>query len=523
MQYILAFTLFTFFAVSAFGQDGAPGIANLDSTVGNLKTGVSAPRDLETEVSVLQERLRTMEDQQRALVELVNRLQLRLEGTTVAEEPIPVAAVSPPADAEPFLPVEPVPQEVPLPETKIGSFMDRLGESYKDGFVIVETKDSAKFPFSLKLGDTTQFRYLNTTSANETFVDHLGNVRPVNHRNDFSINRSMFSFSGIAFDRRLRYSLVMWTSNTLAAVVAGGYINWDFNKAISAYAGYWNVPGSRSMTGTFPFFTSADRSMADNFFRTGFTQGIWFRGEPVKGLNYHFFVGNGLNTLTIPTAKIDTNLLLSGSAWWEPLGQYGPDGKARNMYDDYFEHDKPVIRLGASYTHSREDRFTNLDQSNPENTSLHNSDGVLTFTTGAFAPGVTVQEATYRMGAIDGGIKWRGWALNGQYYFRKLNDFTADGPMPLTSTFDHGGELSLGYFVVPKKLELYAHTSAVFGEFNNSYEWAPGVKWHFVPDHRVWLSGEVLRIKRSPYGSIIYPYTGGMTAWAPTAQLIFGF
>ena len=43
------------------------------------------------------------------------------------------------------------------------------------------------------------------------------------------------------------------------------------------------------------------------------------------------------------------------------------------------------------------------------------------------------------------------------------------------------------------------------------------------PPISVWLSGEVMRIKRSPYGSIIYPYTGGLTGWAPTAQLIFGF
>ena len=76
--------------------------------------------------------------------------------------------------------------------------------------------------------------------------------------------------------------------------------------------------------------------MADNFFRPGFTQGVWANGEPVKGLNYLAFVGNGLNTLSISANKIDTHLLLSGSVWWEPLGDYGEPGKSRNMYDDYF-------------------------------------------------------------------------------------------------------------------------------------------------------------------------------------------
>ena len=182
---------------------------------------------------------------------------------------------------------------------------------------------------------------------------------------------------------------------------------------------------------TFPFFTATDRSMADNFFRPGFTQGVWANGEPAKGLNYLAFVGNGLNTLNISANKIDTHLLFSGSVWWEPLGAYGEPGKSRNMYDDYFASDKVRIRIGTAFTRSREDRFSNLDQSSPENTSLYNSDGVLTFSTGAFAPGVTVDQATYRMWAVDGGIKWNGLAVNGQYFMRWLNDFEADGPLPL--------------------------------------------------------------------------------------------
>jgi hypothetical protein len=45
---------------------------------------------------------------------------------------------------------------------------------------------------------------------------------------------------------------------------------------------------------------------------------------------------------------------------------------------------------------------------------------VLTFSTGAFAPGVTVDNATYKLWAIDGGIKWNGLAVNAQYFMRCL-------------------------------------------------------------------------------------------------------
>ena len=292
----------------------------------------------------------------------------------------------------------------------------------------------------------------------------------------------MFILGGYIFDKRVRYSVTVWTSAGAASIVVAGNIGWRFNKALTLTGGYTGVPGSRSLVNTFPFFTASDRSMADNFFRPGFTQGVWANGEPVKGLNYLVFVGNGLNTLNISATKIDTNLLFSGSVWWEPLGPYGEPGKSRNMYDDYFASKKARIRIGTSFTRSREDRFSNLDQSNPDNTSLYNSDGVLTFSTGAFAPGVTVDKATYKMWAIDGGIKWNGLAVNGQYFMRWLNDFEADGPLPLASTFDHGFELSASYFVIPKKLMLYVRGSRVFGQFGNSYEYGGGVKVVFPSD-----------------------------------------
>ena len=263
--------------------------------------------------------------------------------------------------------------------------------------------------------------------------------------------------------------------------------------------------------------------MADNFFRPGFTQGAWASGEPVKGLNYLAFVGNGLNTLSITANKIDTNLLVSGSLWWEPLGPYGVPGKSRNMYDDYFATRKVRIRVGTSFTRSRENRFSDLDQSSPENTSIYNSDGVQAFATGAFAPGVTLQDATYKLWAVDGGIKWKGLAVNGQYFLRWLGDFVSDRPLPLASTFDHGGEVSAGYFVKPKQLMPYVRTSWVRGQFGNPYEYGAGVKWHFVPTERLWFNTEVFRINKAPYGGAFTPYTAGMTGWVPMVQALLAY
>ena len=396
-------------------------------------------------------------------------------------------------------------------------------ERYRDGMVIWETGSGASVPFLLKFNINTQLRYLNTQDSDETYTDHLGASRDVHTRNDITVNRAMFILGGYVFDQRARYSFTVWTSAGAASIVVASNIGWQFNKALTLTAGYTGVPGSRSLVNTFPFFTSTDRSMADNFFRPGFTQGVWANGELGKGLNYLTFVGNGLNTLSISANKIDTHLALSGSVWWEPSGAYGEPGKSRNMYDDYFASNKVRTRFGTAFTRSREDRFSNLDQSSPENTSLYNSDGVLTFSTGAFAPGVTVDVATYRMWAVDGGVKWNGLAVNGQYFVRWLDDFQADGPLPLSSTLDHGAELTVAQFIQPKTVMVYGRGSWVRGQFGDSHEYGGGVKWHFLPTERLWLNAELFKINRAPYSGAFTPYTAGMTGWVPMLQTVLAF
>ena len=469
----LALTSVTVFTTSASGQSPA---ARQDTTAAvseptpdSAENRVAAenrnPKDLESEIEAMKrenaavrELLRKMEEQQKILLEQVVQLQRRLDGGTATDVSTASQPTVPPTTADSsalaataaLTTQQPVTNSAGTAVQSAAVAAPQDDERYRDGMVLWESREGVKVPFLLKFNVNTQLRYLNTMSSPDTFTDHLGNVREVHTRNDITVNRAMFILGGYVFDKRARYSFTVWTSAGAASIIVAGNIGWQFNKAFTLTGGYTGVPGSRSLVATFPFYSAIDRSMADNYFRPGFTQGVWANGEPVKGLSYLVFVGNGLNTLNISANKIDTHLLGSGSVWWEPLGAYGEPGKARNMYDDYYSSNKTRIRIGTSFTRSREDRFSNLDQSSPENTSLYNSDGVLTFSTGAFAPGVTVDQATYRMWAIDGGLKRSGFSVNGQYFFRWLNDFEADGPLPVASTFDHGLELTAGYFVVPR-------------------------------------------------------------------------
>ena len=519
-------------------------VAASEPDSGGVENRVAAedpkPEDLQSEIEAMKaenaavrELLRRMEEQQRILLEQVGHLQRRLDGGVAATDgsitgqtgvpPTTADAAVPAASAE-MNPQQPVtePAGTSVEAASVAAPQED-SERYRDGMVIWQSREGATLPFLLKFNVNTQLRYLNTLSSPEAFTDHQGNSHEVHTRNDITVNRAMFILGGYVFDNRLRYSFTVWTSAGAASIIVAGNIGWQFNKAFAITGGYTGVPGSRSLVATFPFYSAVDRSMADNFFRPGFTQGVWANGEPVKGLNYLVFVGNGLNTLNISANKIDTHLLGSGSLWWEPLGAYGEPGKARNMYDDFFASDKTRIRIGTSYTRSREDRFSNLDQTSPENTSLYNSDGVLTFSTGAFAPNVTLDKATYRMWAIDGGIKRSGLAVNGQYFMRWLNDFEADGPLPLTSTFDHGFEVTAGHFVVPKRLMLYGRGSKVFGQFGDSYEYGGGTKWYFLPTERLWLNAELIRVHRAPYSGAFTPYTAGMKGWTPMIQALLAF
>ena len=461
---------------------------------------------IRAENAAMREQIRRLEEQQKTLLNLVDDLRQRVG--------------SPPPAPFPQSPA----QAAPASSQAAAPIIGQNGPPYNDAIQLAKSPDDARIPYLLNFWDVTQLRYTNSQLGNDSFTDHLGALRPVIRRNDFSLNRNMFQFVGYVFDKRLKYNLITWTSNSSAAVVVGGYVSWQFGKALTIYSGYWGAPGSRTLTGSFPYFVQPERSMADQFFRPGFTQGTWVDGEVWKGLHYELFAGDGLNTLTVPTTKIDTHLVYSGSLWWEPLGVYGiPGTRARSMYDDYQNREKPVIRIGVSFTKSKENRFSNIGQGNPENSALFNSDGVNTFATGAFAPGVTVRDATYRMLATDAGVKWRGLAINGQGFLRWLNRFSADGPIPVTETFDYGFELVASKFLVPKRLELYGRTSFVFGQFRNSFEYAPGVKYYVTANHRVWLVAEGLRIVKSPVAAVITPYNAGFTGWSPMLQWMFNF
>jgi hypothetical protein len=404
----------------------------------------------------------------------------------------------------------------PAPPPTSGAPHAPAWSHYDQGFVLVPTPDPDQVPFQLKLNHVSQFKYTNSMAVNETYTDHLGRVRDVQRRNDVQLTRDVFYFSGFAFDRNLDFNILLYTSSATLSATAAGYVGYVFTKAFALRAGFFSLPSLRSMTGTYPFFHSTDRSMAVNYMRPGFTQGVWADGELFPGFNYIAMVGNSLNTLDIAASKIDYNFAYSASVWYD-WNQFG------KPWNDYEHHDALAVRIGTAFTFAREDRLSDLSTASPENNATFISDGLLLFATGSLAPDVTLSLANFYLYAADIGIKYRGLAFNAEYYMRWLNHFTADGPLPLTSMYDWGFEASLGYFVLRSKLETYARTSFIRGPFNTAVEGAGGFAWYPFRTRQVWFSAEIIGIKRSPFGSVLYVYSAGQTGLLFPVQFLLRF
>jgi hypothetical protein len=352
-------------------------------------------------------------------------------------------------------------------------------------------------------------------ATNSTYTDHNGVVHDVQQRNDIQLARDVFYFSGYAFDRRLDFNILIFTSSATLVATAAGYAGFNFSRGFALRAGYFSLPSTRSMTGTYPYFHGTDRSMSTNYFRPGFTQGIWGEGEPLDGFHYLAMVGNSLNTLDIKSANIDNRYAASATVWYD----HNDFGKPWN---DYEHHSSPAVRVGSAFTFAREDRLSDLAEAGPENNATFISDGLFLFETGALGPNTTISLANFYLWAIDGGIKYKGFAFNVEFYMRWLNNFIADGPLQMNRMFDWGFDASLGYFV-HRKLEVFGRSSLVDGPFATAVEGSVGASWYPFNTRQVWLNAEAVAIKNCPYGGGYYMYSVGQTGFVFPAQFMLRF
>jgi hypothetical protein len=371
------------------------------------------------------------------------------------------------------------------------------------GFDLVKTKAG-----TLNISIYAIARYLNQMPGHQTWQDHLGNDREFVGRNDFFWHRTMIWFSGWLGTPKLTYVATVWTVFTTQQALIYGNIAYKFNKHFQAAIGVGPNLSVRSMQGSFPFYSSTDRTMGEESLRGGFTNGMWLTGEVVPRLWYKLMVGNNLSSLGIQASKLTRDLSTSATLWWMPTtGEFGPRGGIGDL--EY--HKKPATRFGASYNHSREDRFNNIGTPSPDNTQVRMTDGVLFFETGALANNVTVDNADVDNVNMDAGFKYKGFGLQTEFHARRLSNFRADGPVPYSTITDFGYDLQLSYMVT-KKLCIYGVNSYFWDEFKR-HPWEAGGGVNVYPfKTRNWrLNLQLMHVYKSSAGGTFGLYTAGQT------------
>jgi hypothetical protein len=370
------------------------------------------------------------------------------------------------------------------------------------GFTVASTDQGA-----LAISLYALWRYLNQLPVEQTYFDHLGNLRRVNTRNDLQLHRVLLTALGWIYLPQLTYSATAWSVNSTGSVAVVGTISYQFSKELRLTGGIGGLPGTLSLLGSHPYWLGTDRFLADDYFRPGFTGGLWADGQLARGLHYRAMVGNTISQLGITAGKLTRYLATSASLWWMPTtGEFGP----RGGYGDYEYHQNLASRLGTSYTHSRENRFAQLSQPSPDNTQIRLSDGTLLFQTGALAPGITLTDATYQLNAFNAGLKYRGGFLQTEIYMRRLNRFTADSIVPVAHVYDSGWYLTGSYMVLAKRLELFAETSQINGQFNHDAEGIGGLNWYPGKTRNFRANLYMGHTNRSPVGSSFGYYTAGL-------------
>ena len=369
-------------------------------------------------------------------------------------------------------------------------------------------------------------RYLNQKGLDETYTDSFGRTRTLDLRNDIQLNKVNLYFKGWVYDPRFSYLFFVWTQNASqgegAQVVVGGNLGYRFSERLNVGGGITQLPGVRTLRGTFPYWHRIDsRLIADEFFRPSYTTAFYAFGDVGESLKYKVVLGNNMSQLGVSASQLDSTLnTLSAALWWTPrTGEYGPVGG----YGDFEYHEQPATQFGVALTRSREDRQSQPGTEDIENTQLRLSDGTIIFQPDAFATGGRINKANYLMASFDAGFKYRGFELSGEIYYRRIDRFAIEGAIPVESLHDRGFQIQTSMMVIPSKLQVYLGFSKIFGEYGDPRDTALGLNWFPFRQRLLRMNAEVLYLKNSPVGypSVPFALGGNGTVFHTSLEMVF--
>lgn len=374
----------------------------------------------------------------------------------------------------------------------------------------------------------TYVRYLNQMGLDSNYTNAFGQTSTLDLRQDVQIQKVSIYFSGWFLDPKFRYFLYVWTCNASqglgAQVVVAGNLTYNFNKYFSLQAGIMSLPGVRTTEGNYPFWLSVDnRMIGDEFFRPSYTTGIQAMGEIFKKLRYKIMLGNNLSQLGVDAGQIDNgfNTFSAALTYFPTTGEYG---MFNGSYGDFDNHRKAATRLGLHFTRSDEDRQGQPTTDAFENTQIRVSDGSVIFSPNLFGTETQIDKARYRMTSFDAGIKYHGFALEGEYYWRWIDNFrVTGGPLAFDQLIDNGFQLTGSAMIVPRILQFYSTYSEIFGEYGDPWELRAGMNLFPFKRQEIRFNAQYIYQERCPVGGNAYPFQVGGTGSIFNLDLEFNF
>ena len=461
---------------------------------------------------------------------------IQLELTPAADRvlPAPALPLAPVAEALPAPEASPTPLLDPLDfealvqaevrrqlaATRRAAYTPATDTAPPKGLKLYDAKGTGGFPFSANIDGFMQVRWFEFARGATGWQNAAGQFEPISNINSFNINRFMITPYGYVVDERIIWSLTLFGTTDNGkndAIVPLGVVGWKFNDNLSITGGTTFVASTREWIISNRWMQGVDRSMANTFFRPSYSPGVEANGTLADDrLTYRAGVWNSIQGATSGVLRKGTSMAWAGNVWWEPNGPFGLG------YSDMEYHDDPVWRIGTSGLTARTEAIDSAGE-NPEDTIVRLSDGTPIALPNVLGAGSTVNEFDLSLATIDAGWKYRGIALNFEYYFRLIDNLTGVGTFDRSSLYDQGGQAYVAWCVVPRTYEFYGRSSAVTGPFGTGQEYGGGFNWYWFGSRQSRFTFEALHILRSPADNILYPYRAGYTGTAIQTQLCLIF
>ncbi|MCF6149463.1 MAG: porin [Candidatus Kuenenia sp.] len=306
---------------------------------------------------------------------------------------------------------------------------------HKKSALSIRTPDGR---YSLNIGSRLQMQYQYKDKDDDFGESDTQNI---------DVRRARLNFGGNIYSKDLHY-FVEIDGDKFDVGVRDFYVYWTPFDELNTKIGYFKVPFNRQRVSSSSSLLLQDRSIASEFFDQDRDYGVDLYGKPFDGhMEYHvaMFQGAGEDQADWfqGDENFDNELMFVLHARYNPFGEY-------NYYDEtdlaYSDTLKATIGASVAFNGKRKD----------------------------------VKEEDYDniTGTIDCGLVYKGISWNNEYYFMS-RDLESGGE----SLESEGFHTQLGYFILPKKLELAGRYAMIDPDDDISNdtqrEYTVGVNYYF--------------------------------------------